>query len=113
MAIEIELITLENALVVAVTGQVNSVTAPLLGEELQRAAKQGKYKIVLDFSNVEYISSAGLRQVMSGRELAKGGGGDLFLVNPSERVMELLKITGLSSMMGIYPTREDAVKRFK
>ncbi len=112
MPIKIELIDVQNILVVAVTGQVNSVTAAQLGEELQRAAEQGKYNIVLDFGNVEYISSAGLREVLSGVERAQKGGGDLYIANPSERVMDLLKLTGLDDELHIFATREEAVQGF-
>jgi anti-anti-sigma factor len=112
MAIKIDLTDVPNALVVTVTGQVNSVTAIQLGEELQKAAKQGKYNIVLDFSAVEYLSSAGLREVISGVERAKKGGGDLYLVNPSARVMDLLKMTGLDRELTILATQEEAVQKF-
>jgi anti-anti-sigma factor len=113
MAIQIELVDIQNALVVAVTGQVNSVTAIQLGEKLQQAAKQGKFNIVLDFANVTYISSAGLREVINGLERAKTGGGHLCLANPSDPVMEVLDMTGLNRMLDIYPTREKAVQSFE
>lgn len=112
MTIEIGLVDVQNTLVVAVTGQVNSVTAIQLGEHLQRAGKQGKYNIVLDCGNIEYISSAGLREVLSGVERAKKGGGDLRIANPSARVTEMLEITGLDRMLKIYATRDEAVQSF-
>jgi anti-anti-sigma factor len=112
MAIKIDLMDVQNALVVTVTGQVNSVTAIQLGEELQKAAKQGKYNIVLDFSAVEYLSSAGLREVISGVERAKKGGGDLYIVNPSARVMDLLKMTGLDRELTIFAIQEEAIQKF-
>lgn len=112
MSIKIELIDVQNALVVAVTGQVNSVTAAQLGEELERAAQQGKYNIVLDIGSVEYISSAGLREVISGVERAKEGGGDLYIANTPARVMELLNLTGLDNELSLFATREEAVQAF-
>jgi stage II sporulation protein AA (anti-sigma F factor antagonist) len=112
MSIKIDLTDEQNSLVVAVSGQVNSLTAIQLGEALQQAAKQGKYRIVLDFSNVEYISSAGLREVISGVQRAQKGGGDLYLVNPSARVMDLLNMTGLYKELTIIPTRDEAIRRF-
>jgi len=112
MTIEIELLDVQNALVVVVTGQVNSVTAIQLGEHLQRAGKQGKFNIVLDCGGVEYFSSDGLREVMSGVERAKKGGGDLRIATPSARVAEILDMTGLNTMLKIYPTRAEAVQSF-
>jgi anti-anti-sigma factor len=112
MSIKIDLTDEQNSLVVAVSGQVNSLTAIQLGEALQQAAKQGKYRIVLDFSHVEYISSAGLREVISGVQRAQKGGGDLYLVNPTARVMDLLNMTGLHKELTIFPTRDEAIRRF-
>ena len=112
MTIEIELLDVQKALVVIVTGQVDSVTAIQLGEHLQRAGKQGKYNIVLDCGGVEYFSSAGLREVISGVERAKKGGGDLRIANPSAKVAELLDMTGLDNVLAVFPTRDKAVQSF-
>ena len=94
------------------SGQVNSITAITLGEQLQRAAQRGHYNIVLDFGSVDYLSSAGLREIMSGVERAKNGGGDLRIANPSARVSELLELTGLDGVLAIYPTRDEAARSF-
>jgi len=112
MPIEIELIEVQNVLIVAVTGEVNSVTAIQLGEQLQQTAKQGKNQVVLDLSQVTYLSSAGLREVISGVQRAKENGGDLRIANPSARVVELLDMTGLNKALGIYATRDEAVQSF-
>jgi anti-anti-sigma factor len=112
MAIDIKLVETHSVLILEVSGQVNSITAITLGEQLQRAAQQGHYNIVLDFGSVEYLSSAGLREIMSGVERAKNGGGDLRIANPSKRVSELLELTGLDGVLAIYPTRDEAARSF-
>jgi anti-anti-sigma factor len=112
MTIEIMVSEAQSALVVDVNGSVNSITAVKLGEELQRAAKKGKHNLVLDLSGVEYITSAGLREIMRALQTAHSSGGDLRLAAPSARVTEVLEMTGFDSVLGIYATREDAVQSF-
>jgi anti-sigma B factor antagonist len=112
MAIEITLSDVQNALVLEVSGSVNSITAIKLGEELQRAAKKGKHNLVVVLNDVDYITSAGLREIMSALQAARDGGGDLRLAAPSKRVAEVLEMTGLDSRIGVFPTCDDAVQSF-
>lgn len=112
MSIEINVSETKGVLIFTVSGRVDSLTAITLGEHMQRASKQGQHKLVLDLSSVEYISSAGLREIMSGVDRAQKDGGGLCLVNPSARVMELLDMTGLDKMLRIYPTTNEAVESF-
>ncbi len=112
MDIDIQWFETQGVLVLEVSGRVNSITAITLGEHLQRAAKQGHTNIVLDFGSVGFLSSAGLREIMSGRQRAQNDGGDLRIANPSARVSELLDLTGLIDVFGVYPTRDEAVQSF-
>jgi anti-sigma B factor antagonist len=112
MAIDITVSEERNALVLDVSGSVNSITAIKLGEELQRAAKKGQHKLVIVLDNVDYISSAGLREIMSALQTARGGGGDLRLAAPSKQVAEILEMTGLNSRIGVFATRAAAVQSF-
>ncbi len=112
MTIEITVSEVQIALVLDVSGSVNSITAIKLGEELQRAAKKGKHNLVVVLNDVDYISSAGLREIMSALQAARGGGGDLRLAAPSKQVADLLDMTGLDSRIGVFATRDEAVQSF-
>jgi anti-sigma B factor antagonist len=112
MAIDIAVSEEQRALVFDVSGRVDSVTAIKLGEELQRAEKRGQHNLVIVLDNVDYISSAGLREIMSALQDARGGGGDLRLAAPSKKVAEVLEMTGLGSRIGVFATRAAAVQSF-
>jgi anti-anti-sigma factor len=112
MSIAIESVETQDVLVLKVSGQINSITAITLGERLLEADEQGHYNIVLDIGRVDYISSAGLREIMSGCERAKVSGGDVRLANPLARVVDVLELTGLDNVFDIYPTRDEAVQSF-
>ncbi|MDW8327063.1 MAG: STAS domain-containing protein [Anaerolineales bacterium] len=98
--------------IVAVTGRVDSATAPELESTLKRLIEAEKTQIVLDLRGVEYMSSAGLRAMVSTLKAVKRVNGDLRVANPSARVDEVLRLAGLSSIFSIYPSREAAVSSF-
>ncbi|MBN1563132.1 MAG: STAS domain-containing protein [Anaerolineae bacterium] len=112
MDIEINLIEANGVLVMDIDGRVDSVTAITLGEQLLAAWEKDQNQIVLDVGDVEYITSAGLREIMSGVNRAKKGGGDLRLAAPSARVSEVLELTGFIHHLGVFATREEAVASF-
>jgi anti-anti-sigma factor len=98
--------------VVAVAGRVDSATAPDLENALKRLVEAEKTQIVLDLLGVEYMSSAGLRAMVSTLKAVKRVNGDLRVANPSSRVDEVLRLAGLSSIFAIYPSREAAISSF-
>lgn len=101
-----------NVSVVAVSGRVDSATSPDLESALKRLLEADKIQIVLDLKNVEYMSSAGLRAMVSTLKSLKRVNGDLRLANPSPRVEEVLKLAGLTSIFAIYASRDEALASF-
>ncbi len=112
MDIEITLTEVRNVLVLGISGRVDSLTAITLGEHLLAAWEQDQHHLVLDLSDVDYVSSAGLREIMNALARTKKSGGNLCLVNPSPRVKELLELTGLDHHLGIFATRDEALQSF-
>lgn len=98
--------------VVAVAGRVDSATAPELEIALKHLVESEKTQIVLDLLGVEYMSSAGLRAMVSTLKAVKRVNGDLRIANPSSRVDEVLRLAGLSSIFAIYPSREAAISSY-
>ena len=69
---------------VEVSGRVDSMTANQFGEALTTQLDAGNVQIVLDLNSVDYMSSAGLREIVSALKKAKKGQGDMRLANPSQ-----------------------------
>jgi anti-sigma B factor antagonist len=109
---EISTEELKQVSVMAVTGRVDSATAPELESSLKKLVEAAKTQIVLDLKNVEYMSSAGLRAMVSTLKAVKRVNGDLRLASPSPRVEEVLRLAGLTSIFSIHPTRDEAVASF-
>jgi anti-sigma B factor antagonist len=112
MAIEIKVSEMKRVLLVEIAGRVDSVTASELGEELNQSIDKGKNRIVLDLNQVEYMSSAGLREMVAALKRVQHGSGDIRIANPSERVHEVLELAGLDQIFKIFPSQVEAVGSF-
>ena len=85
-------------LTIAVSGRVDTVTAP----ELAAALTFGDATcVVIDIANVPYMSSAGLRLLLSAHQTMHGNGGELQIANVQAAVREVLDITGFSDILNI------------
>ena len=94
---------------VEVSGRVDSTNATQLGETLLSQIDAGRYQLVIDLSSVDYMSSAGLREMVSAVKKVRQFNGDLRIATPSDRVREVLDLAGLSAIFQIFPTQVDAV----
>ncbi len=93
--------TLKNEKIIfAIKGRLDTTTAPQLQEVLIPAFDESK-DITLDFTELVYVSSAGLRVLLMGQKQAKKTGGAMSLVGVSEDVMEVFEMTGFADMLTI------------
>ena len=84
---------------VRISGRVDTATSPILENEL-RNSFDGCRDMVLDFADVGYISSAGLRVLLSSHKVMSKKGG-MKLKNVSPEVMEIFDVTGFSEILDI------------
>ena len=96
---EISKEAMDNNLVVKVSGRLDTTTAPEL-EEYLRDALEGVNELTLDFADLEYISSAGLR-VLLATQKRMNEQGSMRLTGVCDVVMEVLELTGFSSILTI------------
>ncbi len=96
---EIKKATNGNTLNAAISGRVDTTTAPALETELKGSFDSCE-SLVLDFAGVEYISSAGLRVLLSAQKVMSKKGG-MKLINVSEDIMEIFEVTGFSDILTI------------
>ena len=95
---EIKTTTEGTLLTIAVSGRVDTVTAP----ELEASLKFGDATcVVIDLANVPYMSSAGLRLLLAAHKTMLGKGGELQIANVQEDVREVLDITGFSDILNL------------
>lgn len=111
--VDIELSVEDNVTIMSVSGRVDSMTAKDLGAGLTDAIDSGHLKIVLDLSQVGFMSSAGLRElVLAYKKVSRMEGGDLRIAQPSLRVREVLEMAGLDTIFLIFESANDAVESY-
>jgi anti-anti-sigma factor len=103
----------QDVIIVEVHGRVDSMTAGQLGDSLSTTIEQGNDKIVLDLGGVEYMSSAGLREIVSALKLLKKASGDLRVAQPMPRVVEIFEMAGLDSILRVFATKQEAVASYQ
>jgi anti-sigma B factor antagonist len=99
--------------VVTVSGRVDSSTAPELDEVLKSILEAERYRICMDLSDLEYISSAGIKVLISVLKTCKRWNrGDLRLTNLLPRIADVFDLAGLTPLFKIYPNLVEAVGSF-
>ena len=87
------------ALEIALEGRLDTMTAPELEAELNASLK-GAESLSLDFSKLDYISSAGLRVLLSAHKAMSAKGG-MKVTHVNEIVQEVFEVTGFSDILDI------------
>lgn len=90
----------ENSLILEVSGQVDTVTAPELQTSILTAF-QKTANVYLDLSDVAYMSSAGLRALLIGQKTAASKGGKLIIKGVQDPVMQVFNMSGFSKVLTI------------
>ncbi len=87
-----------NDLVIALSGRLDTTTAPQLDEEVK--ALDGVTKLEFDFKELEYISSAGLRVLLSAQKIMNKQG-SMVIKNVSDEIKEIFDVTGFIDILTI------------
>ena len=88
-----------NALTIRLEGRLDTTTSPQLEEELKKSLP-GAEELVFDFSKLDYLSSAGLRVLLSAQKVMAGKGG-MVVKNVNEIVQEVFEVTGFCDILTI------------
>lgn len=98
--------------VVAMRGRFDAPSAPEAERTLRTLLEQGMSRVVLDLSDVEYISSGGLRVIIMLTKALERIRGELKLCGMSPFVSEVFKITNLAKRYDICASRDEALTAF-
>jgi anti-anti-sigma factor len=99
------------AVIVAPVGRVDSTTSPALDAHLLGLAKAGEQRVVIDFSGVDYISSAGLRVMLSLAKRTKEAKGRLALAGLGDSVRQVFELAGFLPLFLVESTAEHAAAK--
>ena len=89
----------ETELIVTLAGRLDTTTAPELEKEL-KASLDGVTTLIIDMTELDYISSAGLRVLLSAQKIMNRQG-EMKVTNVGETIMEIFEVTGFSDILTI------------
>jgi anti-anti-sigma factor len=99
--------------VLSFSGSLDTLTSPEAMETLETCAAEGKNQIVADLSGVDFISSAGLRVILSAMKQTRKEGGDFRLAALPEGVHKVIAMAGFTSILKLFPDVGGAVESFR
>lgn len=91
-------------------GRLDSNTAMGFEQKLFECIENGTQRLILDFEELDYISSAGLRVILKATKNLKSAEGKLVLCSMQDYVKEVFEISGFDSFLPIEASLDEAVK---
>lgn len=102
----------DGAVIVKVTGSVDSLSAEQLSAAFCGPIAQGRVRLVADFALVNYTSTAGLRSVLGALKECRRRGGDLRLAALQPQVERVLSLAGLTGIVQVFADTDAAVASY-
>ena len=99
----------DQALIIKIKGRMDAITSPELEQECTKWIEAGEKLLIIDLAELEYISSAGLRSILSTAKALKAIQGEIRFCNLTGMVQEVFSISGFSSMFPIFDTLDSAL----
>jgi len=100
------------AAMVSLKGRMDASSSPAAETVLSRLIESGERRIVVDMSDLDYISSAGLRVLLSSLKRLRDDDGRLLLAGLKPQIQNVFEIAGFQRIFTIYSTTEEAVSSF-
>lgn len=100
----------QNTLIVSLKGRMDAVTSPDFEKSLKEMVEAGENSILISLSGLEYISSAGLRSILTIAKLLKAKEGKVLFSGLQGPVRDVFNISGFGAIFKIYETESEALK---
>ncbi|CAN7731840.1 STAS domain-containing protein [Paenibacillus sp. LjRoot153] len=103
----------DDIVLLSLQGRLDGNTSASLESAFAKLVEQGKGKFVFNLQGLDYVSSAGLRSLLSAAKMVKVIQGKLALARMNEHVKEVFDMSGFSSIFKLYETEDEAVNAIK
>ncbi len=112
-----EMVTIQHekrgkVLLLRVVGRLDAVSATPAEQKLLALIDKEEPKVLLDFTGVNYLSSAGMRMLFAIFKRCRDASGKLAVCSVDDGVMDVLKISGFDGVLDVFPTQDEALRSF-
>ncbi len=101
-----------DVLILRFKGRLDAISSPSAERKIFESINKGLNKLLFDFSGITYLSSAGMRMLLSTSKKLKTLSGKLVLSSISSNVMDVLKMSGFDHVLEIAVSENEALSKF-
>ncbi len=109
---DFKVVELGDVRAVRIVGNLDTQTSAVAQERLIQLIDDGATKILVDFEDLNYISSTGLRMLLVAVKRLEGTSGQLRICNPNKMVREVFDTSGFSEIFSVYKSQAEALDGF-
>jgi len=99
-----------DAVILALSGKLDAMTAKTFEDKILGVINSGTQRLVVDLSQLEYVSSSGLRVLLLAAKRLQGTDGKIVLCALKDQIRQVFDLAGFSSILSIYGSRDEAIK---
>ena len=104
---------LDDIMIITITERLNTLSSVTLEDKLLDTINKNQSKIIIDFSQLDFISSSGLRVLLTAGKQMKSVQGKLVLCSLKDHVKEVFDVAGFSMLFKMFSSREESIKEMK
>ncbi len=108
--LQIDLEEVDKKMILRLNGRLDAASSPILEKKMQSLIEDNHLLILLDFSQVDYLSSAGMRLLLSMTKKLIAKEGYLVIFSLSDDVKEVIKIAGFEKILNICNQEQEALQ---
>ncbi len=98
-----------DVVVIRVKGRLDAASSPQLEKKITSIIEAGHFKLMLNMAEVDYLSSAGMRLMLSVSKKLKHLEGKVVACSLNDDVVEVIKMAGFQQVLEIYPSEEEGL----
>jgi anti-anti-sigma factor len=98
-------------MIVSIEGRMDTVSAPEFDKVVQQRIMEGSSRLIVDFSKLDYISSAGLRSILMAGKSSKAKGGELACCGVKGVVKKVFEVSGFHKLLPMFDSMDDVLRR--
>ena len=109
VSLQVELEEIDRKIILRLDGRLDAATTPVLERKIDSLIAENRVHLLLDFIHVDYLSSAGMRLLLSVAKKLKTKKGVLLIFSVTEDVMEIIKLAGFERILHIFESEQEAL----
>lgn len=110
LELHIRLEEIESKVILRLEGRIDAATSPILENKIQKLIAEKRFQLLLDFTDVEYLSSAGMRVLLASLKKIKAQHGIFGIFSVTEDVGEIIRLAGFDKVLHIFVNEQEALQ---